>query len=260
MASKRLEAEQRGKRVPLSELQAKYAGMPAPRGFSAALEQERADGRLAVIAESKRRSPSRGLLDPEYDPAGRARLYEAAGATCMSVLTDGPLFGGSAADLAAVREASALPVLRKDFVCSPYQVHETKAMGADCMLLIAGAVADSELAELAARGLELDLDVLVEIHEECQIEAALSCRTGLVGVNNRDLRTFATDLAVTDRLVPQLAEAGCLAVSESAIGKPADAARAAAAGASAILVGEALMRAPDPACLLASLAVQQQRP
>ncbi len=133
-------------------------------------------------------------------------------------------------------------------------------MGADCMLLIAGAVADSELAELAALGLELGLDVLVEIHDESQVEAALSCRTGLVGVNNRDLRTFATDLAVTDRLVPQLAEVGCLAVSESAISAPADAARAAAAGASAILVGEALMRAPYPAGLLTSLAGQQLRP
>ena len=243
--------------TPLQVVRQQAADRPPPRPFIEAIRA--APTPLAVIAEAKRRSPSRGELAAAYDPAGRARIYQAAGAACMSVLTDEEFFGGSLADLAAARRECSLPVLRKDFIVDAYQVHESKAAGADCLLLIAEALPESELAELAALGMELGLAVLVEIHSADRIEAALACRTGLVGINNRDLRTFALDLRTTEDLAPRLAGCGCTIVAESAIAGRADAERARAAGADAVLVGEALMRASDPAALLGEIAGAQAK-
>ena len=241
--------------VPLEAVRRRAAEQPPPRPFIEAIC--RVPTPLAVIAEAKRRSPSRGQLAADYDPGGRARLYQDAGAACMSVLTEGEFFGGSPADLAAARQGCALPVLRKDFIVDPYQVYETRAIGADCMLLIAEALPESELVDLAALGAKLGLAVLVEIHSADRIEAALACKSGLIGINNRDLRTFAVDLGATEDLAPRLAGCGCTLVSESAIAGGADAARAKAAGVHAVLVGEALMRASDPAALLAEIAGAQ---
>ena len=252
VAAKRRQLEAARQAVPQQELERRAAGQPPARPFIDAIAA--AGDALAVIAESKRRSPSRGELAADYDPSGRARLYQDAGAACMSVLTDGEFFGGSAEDLEAARRACSLPLLRKDFIVDPYQVYETRAIGADCMLLIADALDASELAGLAALGRQLGLAVLVEIHSDAGIEPALACETGLIGINNRDLRTLAVDLGTTGRLAPRLAGSGCTIVAESGIADARAAAAMAAAGADAVLVGEALMRAADPGALIGKIA------
>ena len=253
VAAKRRQVAQARQRVSLEEISRQAAARASPiRPFIEAIAG--AGTSLAVIAEAKRRSPSRGCLTAAYDPAGRARIYQDAGAACLSVLTDEEFFGGSAADLERARQACDLPVLRKDFIVDPYQVHETRAIGADCMLLIAEALSEDELVALAGLGRQLGLAVLVEVHCAESIAAALACGSGLIGINNRDLRTFELDLRTTEELAPRLAGAGCTVVAESAITDGADAARAAAAGADAVLVGEALMRADDPAALLKEIA------
>ena len=252
LAHKREEVEVAKLKLDLPALQDRAAAQEKPRGFAQALRQP-SEG-LAVIAEIKRRSPSAGDLRIDDDVAARARQYTQGGAACLSVLTDAAFFAGSADDLAAARASVALPVLRKDFIVDAWQVHETRALGADCMLLIAAALEPGELVDLAGLGREMGLDVLVEIHAEDELEGALAAGTGLLGINNRDLRTMTIDLEVTEALAPQAAAAGCLVVAESGISTVADARRARQARAEALLVGEALMRSEDPAALLAELA------
>ncbi|WP_333587131.1 indole-3-glycerol phosphate synthase TrpC [Phenylobacterium sp.] len=216
------------------------------RGFHAALERAFAPGRLALIAEVKKASPSKGLIRADFDPAGIARAYESAGAACLSVLTDAPSFQGSEAYLTAAREAAGLPVLRKEFLVHPWQVAESRALGADAILIIMAMVDDVLAAELKAEADRLGMDALVEVHDEDEMARASALGARLVGVNNRNLRTFHTDLATTERLAP-LKPAGALLVAESGIAGPDDAQRLADCGARAMLVGESLMRQADVA-------------
>jgi len=225
---------------------------PPARGFSAALR--RADGHLAVIAEIKRRSPSKGDLAPDLDPAPTAKAYESGGAAALSVLTDIEYFGGAVADLQAARDATDLPILRKDFTIDEVQVYETRAIGADAILLIVAAIPDdSLLADLHGLAADLGLGVLVEAHDAPEAERALAAGATVVGINSRNLATFAEDLGVGESLA-RLLPADVIAVAESAVRAPADAARMAAAGFDAVLVGEALVRADDPAVLVREFA------
>ena len=235
-----------------SALQAAAAASRPPRDFAGALR--RPDGCLAVIAEIKRRSPSKGVLAPDLEPAGTARCYAAGGAAALSVLTDGPWFGGSLDDLASAREAVALPVLRKDFTLDPLQVVEARAAGADAVLLITAALPDdAALAELAAAAAELGLGALVEVDDEAGLERAVQAGARIVGVTNRDLRTFGEDLSTAERLAARIPD-GVVSVAESAIRSPADARRMAEAGFDAVLVGEALVRSPDAEAAVSALA------
>ena len=245
LASKRREVDESRRQVPLDEIERRAAKAPSPRGFERALRAKVAQGKPAVIAEIKRASPSKGLIREDFDPVRIARSYEAHGAACLSVLTDREFFGGSPADLVAARGACGLPVLRKDFIIDAYQVHEARSWGADCILLIVDAVPDEELRalELVARG--LGMDVLVECHDGAQLERALALQTPLVGVNNRDLRTFETRLETTLALLERIPPERLL-VTESGIATPADVARLKAAKVSAYLVGSAFMSAEDP--------------
>jgi indole-3-glycerol phosphate synthase len=234
---------------PLDDLVAAARAMPPARGFGAALRQ--APG-LAVIAEVKRRSPSKGDLFPDLDPADLARRYEAGGASCLSVLTDERWFGGSPADLAAARDAVARPVLRKDFTVDPRDVCDARTMGADCVLLIAAALDDAELADLHALALEVGLDALVEVHDEAEVERALAVGARLVGVNQRDLVTFEVDTDRAVRVAPHIPD-GVLRVAESGIRGAEDAARLAGAGYDAVLVGESLVTSGDAATAVREL-------
>jgi indole-3-glycerol phosphate synthase len=229
-------------RRPAGELEAAAEAAPPVRGFAARLG---GDG-LHVIAEVKRRSPSKGDLAIGLDPADLARAYEAGGASCLSVLTDVEFFGGSVDDLAVARAAVDLPVLRKDFTVSAADVYDARAMAADCVLLIAAALDDGELAELHGLARDLGLDALVEIHDEAELDRALAVEATLVGVNQRDLVTFEVDTDRAVRLAPQMPD-GVVRVAESGITGPADAARLRAAGYHAVLVGEHLVRSGDPA-------------
>ncbi len=225
---------------------------PPTRDFAGALR--RADGRVAVIGELKRRSPSKGDLAPDLDPGPTAKAYEAGGAVALSVLTDQPYFGGMVADLQAARDATTLPCLRKDFTIDEVQVYEARAIGADAILLIVAALPDdAHLRDLHALACDLGLGVLVEAHDGHEVERALAAGAHVVGVNNRDLATFAEDLGVATSLSALLAPE-VIAVAESAIRTPADARRVAAAGFDAILVGEALVRSDDPTALVRELA------
>jgi indole-3-glycerol phosphate synthase len=219
--------------------------MEPPRGFVAAIRRSLGDGRAAVIAECKRASPSKGVIRAAYDPAAIARSYAEAGATCLSVLTDEKSFGGSAQHLAAARSAVTLPVLRKDFIIDAYQITESRALGADCILLIVACLTDAELTQFCARAAALSLDILVEVHDREELERALQLRTPLVGINNRDLRTFQTSIEVTLGLVRDVYP-DRIVVSESGIHSPAQVARLRQHGVNAFLVGEAFMSAPDP--------------
>ena len=232
----------------LEVLRGQVEGLPPCRGFSAALR----GAELAVIAEVKRRSPSKGALAPDLDPAGLAARYAAGGARCLSVLTDEEFFGGSAADLRAAREAVALPVLRKDFTVGPADVLDALLMGADAVLLIVAALDDEELASLHALAVEVGLDALVEVHDEAELDRALAVGATLVGVNQRDLVTFEVDTARAVRLAPQMPE-GVVRVAESGVRGPDDAAQLAAAGYHAVLVGESLVTSGDPEAATAAL-------
>ena len=235
-----------------AEMRRRAADAPAPRGFRAALEARVAEGRSAVIAEIKRASPSRGIIRRDFDPARIAAGYEHAGAAALSVLTDREFFQGAPEHLRAARAATALPVLRKDFLIDPWQVHEARAMGADCVLLIVAALDDGALRELAELAGEIGLDTLVEVHEETELEYALRLPAPLIGINNRDLRTFETSLATTKRLAARI-PAGRLTVTESGIAAREDVTDLRAHGVHAFLVGEAFMSAPDPGERLAAL-------
>jgi indole-3-glycerol phosphate synthase len=252
LAAKRKEVEAARARIPEGEMHKAAAAASPPRGFLRSLQESVAAGRPAVIAEIKRASPSRGLIRADFDPAGIAASYAAHGASCLSVLTDREFFGGSEDDLIAARAACALPVLRKDFIVDPYQLFEARAWGADCILLIVDAAPDAELSDLAGLAASLGLDVLVECHDEAQLERALRLGTTLIGINNRDLRTFETRLETTLDLLPRV-PAGRLVVTESGISSPDDVRKLRAAGVSAYLVGGAFMDAPDPGQALTQL-------
>jgi indole-3-glycerol phosphate synthase len=252
LASKLREVDEAKTRVPLSQLREAAAVAGAPRGFEKALRAKVNEGRPAVIAEIKRASPSKGLIRSDFAPARIALSYEANGAACLSVLTDREFFGGSAEDLLAARSACALPVLRKDFIVDPYQLHESRAWGADCILLIVAALPENQLKSLEDEAITLGLDVLVECHDAEELKIALRMRSPLIGINNRDLRTFDTRLETTLSLVDRI-PAGRILVTESGIGRPEDVKRLRAAKVSAYLVGSALMAADDPGEALSRL-------
>ena len=220
------------------------AHAPPPRPFAAALEQCLAEGRYGLIAEIKKASPSAGLIRSDFDPATLARAYKAGGASCLSVLTDTPYFQGSDDDLRTARRHAELPVLRKDFILDPYQILESRHMGADCVLLIMAALSDATASELAATAAEHRLDRLAEVHDGAELDRALRLGVRMIGINNRNLKTLVTDLATTERLAPEV-PADRIVVAESGIRRAEDLDRLAAAGARCFLVGETLMREPD---------------
>ena len=246
------EVAERRVRMPLTELAARITGLPATRGFAAALEARIDAGTPAAIAEVKKASPSKGVIRPTFDPAAIARSYADGGAACLSVLTDRDFFQGSEAFLGQARAACSLPVLRKDFIIDPYQVHEARAIGADCILLIVAALEDDVLLALASLAAELDLDVLCEVHNADELERAQALPVRLIGVNNRNLRNFETSLEVSLSL-QEMVEYDRILVAESGIRTPQDVARLRAGGVHAFLVGEAFMRAEDPGAELRRL-------
>jgi indole-3-glycerol phosphate synthase len=243
-AYKRDEVASRKAARPLASVEAAAREASAPRGFRAALERAHGPGRLALIAEIKKASPSRGLIRADFDPPALARAYEAGGAACLSVLTDAPSFQGADDFLTAARGATALPCLRKEFLVDPWQVPESRALGADAILVILAMVDDALASDLIAAARAHDMDVLVEAHDEAEMARAADLKADLLGVNNRNLRTFEVDLAITERLAAA-APAGALLVTESGVFTPADAARLERSGARAMLVGESLMRQAD---------------
>ena len=252
LAHKAEEVAERSARTPLAEMRARAADATPVRPFASALESDIAAGRAGVIAEVKRASPSKGLIRADFDPAAIARSYAAGGASCLSVLTDRDFFQGSEDFLAAARDACELPALRKDFTVDRYQVYEARAIGADCILLIVAALDDARLAELLGLAHELGMDALVEVHDAAELERALALPAHLVGVNNRDLRTFETHLETTLGLLAEI-PADRRVVTESGIHTRQDVARLRSAGVQAFLIGEAFMRAPEPGTALAAL-------
>ncbi|HKQ30469.1 MAG TPA: indole-3-glycerol phosphate synthase TrpC [Burkholderiales bacterium] len=252
LARKAEEIAQRSARLPLAELQRKLTTASAARGFVSALRAQLAREQPAVIAEIKKASPSKGVLRADFRPAEIARSYERHGATCLSVLTDVDFFQGSDEFLQQARTACALPVLRKDFTVDPYQVIEARVLGADCILLIVAALDDRQLRELSKLAHELGMDVLVEVHDAEELERALPFDTALIGINNRNLRTFETVLDTTLRLLPMIPKER-IVVTESGILDPRDVALMRRNGVHAFLVGEAFMKADDPGARLHEL-------
>jgi indole-3-glycerol phosphate synthase len=241
--TKRIEVQTRKGFATLDDLDARSREQSAPRGFEAALRRK-AETEFALIAEIKKASPSKGLIRPDFRPTEHAIAYERGGAACLSVLTDSPYFQGHEDFLVEARAACSLPVIRKDFMIDPWQVAEARSIGADAILIIVAALDDVLMAEIEAAARERGMDCLVEVHNEDEMERASRLKSRLIGVNNRDLKRFATDLSTTERLAP-LAPAGTLLVSESGINTHADLQRLSACGARTFLVGESLMRQAD---------------
>lgn len=252
LADKAAEVTQRSAQQPLNRLRAGLADLPQPRGFLTALEARIAAGKPAVIAEIKQASPSQGLLRNDFDVGAIAASYARHGAACLSVLTDEKYFQGQGAYIATAKQACALPVLRKDFIIDPWQVYESRLLGADCILLIVAALGDAMLVDLTALAADLGMDTLVEVHDTEELERALAIGAPLIGINNRNLRSFQTDVQTTLDLLPSV-PTECLLVTESGITTQADVARLRNAGVHAFLVGETFMRATDPGAKLREL-------
>ncbi|PKU25771.1 indole-3-glycerol phosphate synthase TrpC [Telmatospirillum siberiense] len=242
-ANKKRHLETAKQRRSIGDLRDLAAAQSAPRGFAAALTRAAATG-YGLIAEIKKASPSAGLIRPDFDPPTLAKAYAAGGASCLSVLTDAPYFQGNDDYLVAARQAVDLPALRKDFMIDPWQIAESRALGADCILLIMACLSDAQAGELEHSAHDLGMDVLIEVHDEAEMERALSLRSPLIGVNNRNLKTMTTDIATTERLAKKL-PADRVLVCESGLKTPADLARMARAGARRFLIGESLMRLAD---------------
>ncbi len=238
------ETARRKPALPLSALEARIATLPPARGFAAALDRKIAAGSMGLIAEIKRASPSGGAIRPNFDAGELAGAYQTGGAACLSVLTDLPYFHGTEADLAAARAGGTLPALRKDFMLDPWQIHESRAMGADCVLLIMAVLSDAQAAELEGIALGLGMDVLVESHDAAELNRSLRLKTSLIGINNRNLKTLITDIATTEQLAP-LVPADRVIVGESGLKTHADLRRLADCGVQTFLVGESLLRQSD---------------
>ncbi|CAN5447512.1 indole-3-glycerol phosphate synthase TrpC [soil metagenome] len=243
LETKRADVAARKATIPLSQIDACIHGQTPPRGFRAALDAKAATGH-ALVAEIKKASPSKGLIRADFDPPAHARAYQAGGAACLSVLTDERWFQGADHYLTAARDACSLPVLRKDFMVDPWQVPESRALGADAILLIMAALDDGLLAEIEASAIDCGMDVLVEVHDEREMERAMKLKSRLIGVNNRDLRDFSVDFARTYELIGK-APAGCTFVAESGLMTRADLDEMATHGVHCFLIGEALMRQDD---------------